>query len=155
MVTVIDLSAKDLRTNSVVALIRQHAANPGPRQILFKVSSGVLSRFRAGQPAGINVSAEEAREINKVVGISANRKEYRFTKKHMCKHCGRRLTFFDVFQSGRKRHGDKYIRDVIAGDGYHIQVHRRNSKLDVTCTQCGAQNALDDGCYRCINYTYA
>ena len=155
MVTTIDLSATELRPDSVVGLIREHAANPGSKQILFKVSHEVLSRFRAGQPPGVNVSSQEANEINQFAGLSATLNEYSVSQSHACTKCGRNLTFYDVFQSGRKQHGDEYIRGMIAGGGYHIQVHRRDSKLKVECTQCGTVNVLDDGCYKCSGYTYA
>lgn len=149
----VDLSAKELRPSSVVDLIEDHAANPGAQQILFKVSAEVQQHFRAARPEGIPVSKEEADEINKFAGVSSQ--EYFFSKRHECPKCGRLFTFYDVFHSGRRRHGDDYIKKFIAGEGYHIQVHQRDPTLEVDCTKCGTTSVFDDGCYKCRGYTYA
>jgi hypothetical protein len=69
MVAIIDVSAKELRPSAVVDLIREHAENPGPKQILFKVTLGILEQFQTGQPAGIPVSPEEAKIINPESGV--------------------------------------------------------------------------------------
>lgn len=152
----IDLSSPSLRPDAVIMLIQDHARNPGPQQLLFKVSEEVHQRFRAAnQDQMIDVTPTEALEISRFAGLEEGSQAYQIGKRHECTQCGRVITFYDIFKTGRKHHGDDYLRRFIGGEGYHIQVHQINPVLEVECAKCGLVNRFDDGCYQCGNYTYA
>ena len=153
MATFIDLSTEDLHTDAVITLIRDHASHPGPKELLFKVSRDTHDRFHGEHTEGVNVSSEEAAEIDEFAGIT--HKKYMIGKRHECVSCGRLITFYDIFKTGRKVHGDAYLKQFIGGSGYHIQVHRLNPVLRVECAGCGTPNQFDNGCYECDTYTYA
>lgn len=155
MTVIVDVSTPELRPESVVRLIKEHRANPGSNTILFKVTAEVLELFRADSKHAFSVSQVEADEINKFVNLSLSPESYRLNKRFECSKCKRVLTFYDVFRTGRKRHGDDHIRRFIAGTGYHVQVPKSDQTLEAECTACSTVNMLEDSCYDANNYAYA
>ena len=73
-----------------------------------------------------------------------------------CTNCRRHLTFFDIYESGKKQHDNEFFQTFLGGGDYHIQVAREASRLEVVCTECGTTNELTATVhYSGATYTYA
>lgn len=149
MTVTVDVSAKELRPDAVLKLINEHVKDRGHENILFKVSRETYDLVVKQKPAAVSVSKEEAAKINAFVKKTAEPDEYTLDKKFSCSKCGRELNFFDVFESGRKRHGDDYTRRFLGGDDFYVQVLKEDHELETECTQCGTLNMLGP----CASYT--
>ena len=101
-----------------------------------------MSFFKRAQ-GWINVTKEEAEKINKVVGATWSAHDYFLSESFPCSNCSRELTFFDVFETGRKLHGDSLIKQAITGD-YILQINKRGQKIEANCSACGTSNILPD-----------
>jgi hypothetical protein len=88
----------------------------------------------------VTVSKAEAEEINKFLNRSWKAKEYGLAGRFSCSNCGRVLTFYDVFQSGRRQHGDELLKRILGGDEFHLQVAKRGQTIDIECTACHTLN---------------
>jgi hypothetical protein len=139
----VDLSVAELQPTSVLSLMEAHVRNRPPEDILFKVSKRTLDLYRRRRPKGaVTVSPDEVDKLNEFLGKSHRAQDYALWKKHKCSKCKRVLTFYDVFESGRKRHGDEYVRQVLGGDEYHLHIQKRGQALQVDCKACGLTNSL-------------
>ncbi len=123
------------------SLVEAHVAKPQAEDLLFKVSKPVFrSCLRRRPKNAVKVSAEELQELNAFLGKSRKAGDYAVWKKVACSNCGKVLTFFDLFQSGRSKHGDDYVRKYLGGSEQHIHVLKRGGKMDITCSRCSATN---------------
>lgn len=141
-----DLSANELRPASVFEFIRKHATAPPGQDLLFKVGPKTFELFRKKRPKGaVTVSAAEARKLNAFLGKNRRASDYAIWKKTKCKNCGRELTFFDVFESARQRHGDKHVKHILGGSEHHVHIQKKGQELEVNCTACGTHHRLLTG----------
>jgi len=105
--------------------------------------------FRAclrGRPKNaVTVSAKELQELNAFLGKTRRATDYAVWKRIKCTECQKLLTFYDLFQSGRKVHGDDYVKRFLGGDDFHIHIQKRNGKMEVTCAACSAVNLVLSG----------
>jgi len=140
----VDLS--ELQSAAVEQLIRAHVVKPQAQDVLFKVSKKVFgSCLRQRPKSAVAVSAEELKELNEFLGKSRRAVDYSVWKRIRCSNCKKMLTFYDIFCSGRKLHGDSYIKRFLGGDEYHIHVQRRGGKMEVTCAACSTVNLVVTG----------
>ena len=95
----------------------------------------------------IKVSKKELQQLNSSLGGSFKASQFIKRTAHECLDCGRTFTFFDFYQSGRKRHGDGYMVDLFGGGGYHIHIQKRDKKLALECTARGTTNTFTPGGY--------
>lgn len=124
-------------------LVQAHVAKPQAEDLLFKVSKSVFrSCLRRRPKNAVKVSPEELRELNTFLGKSRRANDYAVWKEVPCSNCGKTLTFFDIFQSGRSRHGDDYVKKFLGGTEQHVHVLKRGGKMDVTCTKCSTRNVV-------------
>lgn len=156
----VDLTAPGLDTDAVLRFITAHTQNRPASNILFKVSESAFERYRREHRVDlVSVTPEQAAEINQFLGYSLSVDEYAMGAKIPCENCGYILTFYDVFRSGRERHGDDFLRRILAGDAYHLQVAGVGQGIDIDCSRCGTVNRLraddDRHTYHSSNYCYA
>ena len=155
----VDLSTRELQPEAVVRLIADHTKQRPSTNILFKVSGAAFELYKRERPVEvIPVSHEEADEMNRFLDHEWQPTDYLMGAALHCKNCGRGFTFYDVFQSGRAQHGDDFIREILRGDEFHLQVAAEGSTIDVSCTACGDLNrfGLEDGhTYYSGSYCYA
>jgi hypothetical protein len=142
--TFVDVSASQLDSAAVLRLIRHHTEHRGAESIFFKVDKPTFDAFADARPHVVEVSPEEASTINAFLGASCSTSDYTLDREIACAGCGRRLTFYDVFETGRGKHGDDHLRRFMAGGDYHIQALPKDFVLDVTCSNCGAVNHVTD-----------
>lgn len=139
----LDLSATELKPASVHEFIRKHAAAPPSQDLLFKVGPKTFDLFRKKRPKGaVTVSAAEATKLNAFLGKKCKPSDYAIWKKTKCKNCSRELTFYDVFESARRRHGDESIKRILGGSGHHVHIQKKGQELEVDCTACGTHQRL-------------
>jgi hypothetical protein len=138
----IDVSADALNPSSVLEFIREHSRNRPGQNILFKVSRSVFDQFMADIPKAVAVSTKEAARISDFLGVPASSDGFTVTHETYCSNCKRRLNFYDLFETGRKRHGDDFMRHFLAGGEFHIQLAAENEAIEVQCTNCGEVNSL-------------
>ena len=144
MTVYVDVSHPDLVPEAVLDLIqRQSAARPS-ENMLFTVSPATLSLYRRGLRNPVPCSQPEADEINQFIGAELGPGDYLMSARADCTYCDRTLTLYDVFVSGRKRHGDEFIRRFM-GNGAHLQVAAADDAMPVTCTNCDTVNELATG----------
>jgi hypothetical protein len=141
----VDLS--ELQSAAVEKLVRAHALKPLRQDVLFKVDKKVFASCLEGRPKNATkVSPAELQELNAFLGKSRRVADYAVWKQIKCSKCEKVLTFYDIFQSGRKVHGDDYVKRYLGGDdGYHIHIQKRGGKMEVTCTACSAVNVMLTG----------
>jgi len=137
-----DLSPSGLLPAAVLRLVREHADSRPPENILFKVNKEVFDLYIRELPELVSVSQEEATKINMFLGTAATANSFTVTDRKYCSNCGRTLTFYDLFETGRKRHGDAFVRRFLAGGEHHIQVAARNQTIEADCTNCGTLNLI-------------
>jgi len=156
MVALVDLSAPVLHPDSVIRLIKEHAAERPPSNILFRVSRETSELYRQGWPKDlVFVSPEEAARLNAFLGQSWQPQDYAMGSRHQCQKCGRLLTFYDVFESGRKRHGDRRMKEILGANEYHLQVAGQEQSAEIQCTKCGETlSTLGHLQYLCNPYCY-
>jgi hypothetical protein len=122
------------------------------------VSQEVVEMYRGAARRAVTISQTEADEIGQFLSRSLKADDFFMGGRYQCVKCDRTLTFYDVFQAGRKEHGDEHMRRILAGDEYHIQVARQDQTLLVPCTSCGTANSigyLQGHQYHGENYCYA
>jgi len=160
----VDLSSPELDSTAVLQLIKEHGHKRPAANILFKVSQRTFNLYQQSVPEKVvTVSEAEAEEMNKFLDRSWQVSDYVVGERVPCSNCGRVLNFYDVFQSGRKQHGDDYLRQILGGEEYHLHVAKKDQTLDVECTACGALNnifvvsedASTHGSYCSPKYYYA
>jgi hypothetical protein len=156
----VDLSVPGLAPDAVVALIKAHAEHRPPENILFKVSQSAFEQYRREHRVDlVSVTQAQADEINEFLGRSLPVDEYAMGARIPCENCGYVLTFYDVFRSGRGRHGDEFLRRMLAGGEYHLQVAGVGQAIEVECSNCRTVNHLraddDRHTYHSDNYCYA
>jgi hypothetical protein len=146
-----DLSPSGLLPAAVLRLVQQHADNRPPENILFKVNREVFDLFIKELPKPVAVSQEEANKINLFLGAKATADDFTVTDRKYCTNCGRNFTFYDLFETGRKRHGDAFVRRFLAGGECHIQVAAKTQTIEADCTNCGTRNIIPAESY--LHYT--
>jgi hypothetical protein len=153
----VDLSAPELHPAAVLRFIREHTDERPPMNVLFKVSEETFREYRPdGFEYAILVSEEEAAEMNEFLQQSWLPEDYRMDTRIECPRCGRLLNFYDVYQTGRKRHGDTFIKETLAGGNYHVQVADANEVIEIDCTACGTRTTLrGQHTYHAQTYCYA
>jgi ribosomal protein S27E len=153
----VDISARELDPSAVLEFIRRHTVERPSQNLLFKVNEETFRLHQQELVDVVAVSPEEAAELNAELGLSASPADYLISgQEWRCSNCGRYLTFYDVFQSGKPKHDNDFFRVFLATEAYHVQVARENSQLDVNCTNCGTINKLTAPAhYTGPHYTYA
>ncbi|HXP92764.1 MAG TPA: hypothetical protein VN905_04790 [Candidatus Binatia bacterium] len=144
----VDLSATDLNASAVTSFIKDHTVQRPAQDILFKVTPEVfdlvcVARHSSG---GVAVSEQELAELNSFLKSSWTTNDFRMRAPIACSNCGRTLTFYDFFHSGRKRHGDEFVSKYLLG-GNFVHVQRRGQALDLVCTACGTANVIIEAGY--------
>lgn len=146
MAVSVDLSSERLSTNAVVALLKAHVKAPPKEDLLFKVSQRAFKAFCIRPKDAVRVSKKELAQLNKALRGSFTAGDFTKWRHQKCAACGKLLTFFDFFQSGRKRHGDGYITDLFGTADHYVHLQPRGRRIAVECTQCGKKNlVLSDG----------
>jgi hypothetical protein len=149
----VDLSSEQLDPESIMTFVKAHVKNRPEGDLLFKVSRRALELYCGEKPKdAVAVSKEELKQLNEALGGSFTAAAFLKRAVHKCEACGRVLTFFDFFQSGRKHHGHDYISGLLGKEGYHLHIQKRANKLEIDCTQCGTKNVLTPGGYDGPNY---
>jgi hypothetical protein len=147
----VDLSASALKQDAVVRFIRGHIAVPPPDDILFKITPATFAALRGRRPKTVaQLSPAEAEEINTFLQKPKDEMEYYLWKRTKCQ-CGRTLNFYDVFTSGRKRHGDAGIRAILSTSTHHYHALKNGQALEVECSACGTQ-AMVTSAYNTSQY---
>lgn len=144
----VDLSAGDLDAAAVVSFIKHHATHRPAQDILFKVSPEVfdLACVARHSSGGVTVSEHELAELNSFLHSAWTTNDFRMRTATVCSHCGRTLTFYDFFHSGRKRHGDELVSQYLMS-GNFVHVQRQGQALDLVCTACGTANVVVEAGY--------
>lgn len=142
--THVDLTASVLNPESIVSFVNAHLAERPSQDILFKVSRETFELYRKGLPPGLPVSQQEADELNAFLDRSWSVDEYIMRERSECSGCGRVLTFYDFFQSGRKRHGDAMVMRWLAGSECVLHI-RKDARAEVACTACNTLNLVIAG----------
>jgi hypothetical protein len=157
----VDLSSPGLQPDAVVSFVLSHTEPRPGENILFKVSQEAFEAYLGDLPRAVVVPQEEADAINEFLDAAWPRETFFLTGYAECTNCGRTLTFYDLFVSGRKRHGDALMRRILSGSEFHLQVAGREARQEIDCTNCGELNVLTldgDGAYQHYSgsgYTYA
>lgn len=138
----VDVSAPALNPSSVLKFIQDHTRDRPPQNILFKVPKLVFDQFMADVSKAVTVSTEEAARISDFLGVPASPNGFTVTHETYCSNCARRLNFYDLFETGRKRHGDDFMRHFLAGGEFHIQLAAKGEAVEAECTNCGELNML-------------
>jgi hypothetical protein len=139
----VDLSAPELRPQAVLDFIFSLRKDRPTKNLLLKVSPKTFSLFARQLPKdAVKVSKEEAAKINRFLGQSWPASAYAIRGQVKCSKCKRLLTFYDIFMTGRKEHGDEFIKRTLAGSEFHLQLAGRDQRLEVECTACGTLNRL-------------
>ena len=150
----VDVSSPVLNPSSVLAFIREHARNRPSQNVLFKVQRSVFEEFLADIPKAVMVSTDEAKRISEFLRVPASREGFTVTHETYCSECRRQLNFYDLFETGRKRHGDDFMRRFLAGGDFHIQLAAKNEAVEAECTNCGRLNVLEpDGGGSYLHYS--
>ena len=137
----IDLS--ELHPGAVEDMIKAHVSKPLQQDLLFKVSKESFRYCLKRRPKNsIKVSADELNKLNQFLGKARSTKDYAVWKNIKCSQCGKQLTFYDIFETGRKKHGDDYVKRLLAGEEYHVHIQKRGSKMEVACTGCSTLNLV-------------
>ncbi len=143
MAVYVDLSFESLNPNSVARLVKEHVTNQPSEDMLVKVSRRAYHLVCGAHPSGaVKVSRQELRELNAFLKRSLSAKAFTMRRRVKCSKCGRVLTFYDLFRSGRARHGDEHVASWFSGKGYHVHIQKRGRKLPIKCTSCGTINVL-------------
>ena len=137
-----DLSPAGLLPSAVLRFVQEHAASRPQENILFKVNRPVFELFLGALPKSVMVSQDEANKIGAFLGAPVSVDGFTLTKAAYCSNCTRALTFYDFFETGRKRHGDGFMMRFLAGGEHHIQVAGKNENIEVDCTNCGTLNVM-------------
>lgn len=147
MVTRIDLSAMELAPATVVRFIEGHSADRPTQDTFFKVSKPTFKLFQKKRPKdAVRISTAEAEELSQFLHEPQRPEDYAVWKPCECTNCARIFTFYELFQTGRKLHGDELVASyLIRNDQYHVHIHKGGRGLPVNCTSCGAQNNLKCG----------
>jgi hypothetical protein len=138
----VDLSPSRLIPSAVLRFVKEHAASRPPENMLFRVNREVFELYTKDLPKTITVSQEEADKIGEFLGTTVSADNFTLTGRENCSYCGRTLTFYDFFETGRKRHGDAFMRRFLGGGEYHIQVAGENGQIEVDCANCGTLNRM-------------
>jgi hypothetical protein len=140
----VDLSTSVLNSGAVVRFVKEHLADRPSQDLLFKVSPETYELYRKELPPCVKVSQLEANELNAFLDRSWSIDDYVMRERSECFKCGRVLTFYDMFHSGRKRHGDGMVMQSLAGNEYILHV-RKSEQAEVACTSCGTLNLVNAG----------
>ena len=144
MTIYVDLSHVELSPPSVVQFIEEQAAHKLRQSLLFKVSRDALTQYRTKLPSEsiVKLSQDEVDEINSHVKNSWTVNDWVVRDHIPCRSCGRILNFYDVFQTGRKRHGNEYVVRFLTGREFHVLIRRYGDTIEVDCTSCDTSNKL-------------
>jgi hypothetical protein len=139
----IDLSSEKLNPRSVARFTRDLANSGTHEDILVKVSKRAhqLACLRP-RSQGVPVSKQELHRLNRFLKRSLKANDFVMRKAVKCRRCGRILTFYDLFETGRKLHGDKHMTLYLAAGGYHVHIQKSGQKFPINCTACGALNIV-------------
>src|SRR5687768_9731208 len=111
----IDLSSYELNPDAVVEFIRAHTTIRPTENILFTVSPATFVLYRQGYHSTyVRASPQETAEMNAFLSVSWMEDDYRLDDGVVCQHCKRVLTFYDLFKSGLRRHGDQHMKTTLA-----------------------------------------
>jgi hypothetical protein len=158
----VDLSEPELDPEAVASLVVAQTQRRPSQNVLFKVSRETFNVFREQQLRGrdpVRASDEETLEMNQFLENDWDPSDYIMGVRSECSNCGRLLSFYDVFSSGRERHGDDFLRRILSGSEFHLQVAEAHQETKISCSNCGSEttfNADDAGhTYHSGNYCYA
>jgi len=139
----VDLTSQELNSAAVVGFIRAHVTKRPSHDILFKVSRVVHKMYCGKKPAkAVKVSKDELAKLNVFVKRSLRSSDFLLRKRVKCAQCGKVLTFYDLFESGRQEHGDERVGSWFDGVTCYVHIQARGRKTIVKCTSCGEFNEL-------------
>ena len=153
----IDLSSNELDPSATLQFIMAHTTKRPSENILFKVSPATFALHRQGwNPQYVRVTQKEADEMNAFLGHTWSIHDYAMGDRFKGSDCSRVVTFYDVFQAGRKRHGDEHMKRILAGGEHHLQVAKLGQTVEIECTSCRKLNVLSCHTnYYSSSYCYA
>jgi hypothetical protein len=128
MATYADLGPCGLLPSAVLRCVQEHASYRPPENILFKVTNEVVELYARNLPKAVAVSRQGADKTNAFLVPIWSAYECTLTSRVLCSNCGRILTFYDVLESGRKRHGDAHSQRFLGDGEYHIQIAAKKAK---------------------------